>query len=259
VPSPTDLASGGSDRTRPTTPYTAHLTIRTFPTDVQLQLPIPATVRPPGGPTLHEDAPRPPAPLHVETFTCSSRIAELCGKNRKLENLASTPEACARKKELVDVPLWYLVHWKLQSREVPGLAMKHEDHERGRDLPPCALSTRRASQRGPLDGAPPSASRSLFIFARRPAPPLHWRPPSGVGCPRVPPTAGARGACPTRGVPPPLPAARAAPPAGARARRRGGGGAPAAARPGGGLGASPRGRRGGRARAGTPPRGGPPP
>jgi len=85
------LTSRGSDSTRPTTPYTVHLTIRTFPADVQLQLPMLAIERPPDGPTLHEDAPHPPAPLHVETFTCSARIAELRGKSRKLANLASTP------------------------------------------------------------------------------------------------------------------------------------------------------------------------
>jgi len=85
------LTSRRSDSTRPTTPYTVHLTIRTFPADVQLQLPMLAIERPPDGPTLHEDAPHPPAPLHVETFTCSARIAELRGKNRKLANLASTP------------------------------------------------------------------------------------------------------------------------------------------------------------------------
>jgi len=70
--SPTVFKSCGCNRTRPTTPCTAHLALRAFPTDVQLQLPVPTTGTPPDVPTLHDDAPHPPVPIDLENITCNA-------------------------------------------------------------------------------------------------------------------------------------------------------------------------------------------
>ena len=70
--SPTVLKSCGCNRTRPATPCTAHLALRAFPTDVQLQLPVPTTGTHPDVPTLHDDAPHPPVPIDLENITCNA-------------------------------------------------------------------------------------------------------------------------------------------------------------------------------------------